>query len=159
MIHCLFLPLYSQEKAYRDYGHDMDNTDTLLECGLSFTCDFGKPGGFIGMDHVQQQRQILEEEGGLRKRMVQVLVKDPEPLLHHGEILWRNGSLAVCEIRSASYGHTLGGAVGLAMLESDCINKDYIASSTWEVETPTGRYPCEISLSPLYDPKNRRINV
>ena len=22
------------EKGYRDYGHDMDNTDTLLECGF-----------------------------------------------------------------------------------------------------------------------------
>ncbi len=36
------------EKAYKDYGHDMDNTDTLLEVGLGFTADFDKPHGFIG---------------------------------------------------------------------------------------------------------------
>jgi len=30
------------EKGYRDYGHDMDNTDTVLECGLGFCCDFEK---------------------------------------------------------------------------------------------------------------------
>jgi 4-methylaminobutanoate oxidase (formaldehyde-forming) len=36
------------EKAYRDYGEDMDNTDTPLEAGLGFAVDFDKPGGFIG---------------------------------------------------------------------------------------------------------------
>jgi glycine cleavage system aminomethyltransferase T len=25
------------EQGYRDYGHDMDNLDTLLEVGLGFT--------------------------------------------------------------------------------------------------------------------------
>jgi glycine cleavage system aminomethyltransferase T len=30
------------EKAYRDYGHDMDNTDSIIEAGLGFTCDFTK---------------------------------------------------------------------------------------------------------------------
>ena len=41
------------EKGYRDYGHDMDNTDTLLEVGLGFTCDFEKEGGFIGKEAVR----------------------------------------------------------------------------------------------------------
>jgi 4-methylaminobutanoate oxidase (formaldehyde-forming) len=27
------------EKAYRDYGHDMDNTDTLLEVHIYISCD------------------------------------------------------------------------------------------------------------------------
>ena len=38
------------EKGYRDYGHDMDNTDTLLEAGLGFTADFEKAGGFVGKE-------------------------------------------------------------------------------------------------------------
>ena len=36
------------EKAYRDYGHDIDNPDTPLEAGLQYFVDFDKPGGFIG---------------------------------------------------------------------------------------------------------------
>ena len=36
------------EKGYRYYGVDVDNTDRILETGLGFTCDFEKPGGFIG---------------------------------------------------------------------------------------------------------------
>jgi glycine cleavage system aminomethyltransferase T len=149
-----------QEKAYRDYGHDLDNTNNILESGLGFTCDFEKDGGFIGMEHVLAQKRQRKSEGGLRNRIAQVLVKDPEPLLHHGEIVWRNGSEAVCEVRSASYGHTLGGAVGLVMLTSDDpITKDYMANSTWEVETPNGRHPCKLSFAPLYDPNNKRIKV
>ena len=40
------------EKGYRDYGHDIDNTDTVLEAGLGFAVDLEKPGGFIGKDAV-----------------------------------------------------------------------------------------------------------
>jgi len=59
------------EKGYRDYGHDMDNTDTVLEVGLGFTCDHKKPGGFIGKEAVLAQK---EAAGGkmLKKRLVQV---------------------------------------------------------------------------------------
>ena len=40
------------EKGYRDYGHDIDNTDTVLEAGLGFAVALDKPGGFIGRDAV-----------------------------------------------------------------------------------------------------------
>jgi hypothetical protein len=30
------------EKAYRDYGHDIDNTDNIISVGLSFTVDTGE---------------------------------------------------------------------------------------------------------------------
>lgn len=95
------------EKAYRDYGHDIDNTDTLVECGLAFTCDLKKDEGFIGMQYVIDQKRELKAQGGLKKRMAQVLVNDPDYFLHHGEILYRNGEV-ISDVRSASYGHTLG---------------------------------------------------
>ena len=50
------------EKAYRDYGHDMDNTDTLLEMGLGFTADMQKPGGFIGKEHVVRQQEVMKKQ-------------------------------------------------------------------------------------------------
>ena len=147
------------EKGYRDYGHDMDNTDTLLECGLGFTCDFDKPLGFIGQEHVLSQKEAAKEQGGLRKRMANVLVKDAEPLLCHGEVIWRNGE-RISDIRSASYGHSLGGAVGLTMLESaEPITKDYLKSGEWQIEIADKRYPCSVSFAPFYDPKNTKIKV
>jgi len=147
------------EKGYRDYGHDIDNTDALLECGLGFTCDFGKENGFVGQEHVEKQMQQRKHEGGLRKRMAHVLVNDPEPLLDHAEVVCRNGE-PISEIRAASYGHTLKGAVGLTMLESDTpINKRFIAVGEWEVMIGDKRYPCDVSLAPFYDPKNAKIKV
>ena len=47
---------------------------------------------------------------------MQVLLNDPEPLLFHAELVLRDGK-PVGYVRAASYGHTLGGAVGLAMVE------------------------------------------
>lgn len=136
----------------------MDNTDTLLECGLGFTCNFDKSSGFIGQEHVLSQKAASKTAGGLRKRMASVLVMDPEPLLCHGEVIWRNGE-RISDIRSASYGHTLGGAVGLTMLESNSepVTKDYVTNGEWEIEIANVLYPCSISFAPFYDPKNTRI--
>jgi 4-methylaminobutanoate oxidase (formaldehyde-forming) len=141
------------EKGYRDYGHDMDNTDTLLEVGLGFTCDFEKSGGFLGRDAVMDQKAA----GPLQKRLLQVLVKDPTPLLYHGETVLRDG-VVVGDIRAASYGHTLGGAVGLTMIEAEeAITPKFIASGEWEVDIAGVRFPAQASLRPLYDPRNERI--
>jgi len=151
------------EKGYRDYGHDLDNTDTILEAGLLFTCDFGKSGGFLGMDHVLDQKKRRQEGGGVQRRMAQVLVpglaEDPTaPLLYHGEVLWRNGE-RVSDIRSGSYGHTVGGGVGLTMLQrnDESIDKAFVETGEWQLEIANRLYPCTVSLSPLYDPKNHRI--
>lgn len=146
------------EKGYRDFGHDMDNTDTLLEVGLGFTCDFDKAGGFRGMDKVLQQKQM--GIAGLPQRLVQVRVEGhPEVMMFHGEIVYRNG-LRVGDVRSASYGHTLGGAVGLSMIHSPegaTISNKYIETGAWEVEIAGKKYPAVASLKPMYDPNNIKI--
>lgn len=138
----------------------MDNTDTLLECGLGFTCDFDKPTGFIGQEHVLAQKAAAKAQGGLLKRMASILLQDPEPLMHHGEILWRNGQ-AIGDVRVASYGHTLRSAVGLSMLESskEPITKDYLKNGDWQVEIGNELYPCKVSLQPFYDPKNTKVKI
>ena len=65
------------EKAYRHYGHDITDADTPLEGGLGFAVKFDKAGGFIGRDALLRQR-----ETGLNKRLVQFLLRDPEPMLY-----------------------------------------------------------------------------
>lgn len=118
------------------------------------------------MEHVLAQKAEAKQNGSLSRRLAQVLVKglaeDPSaPLLYHGEVLWRNGE-RISDIRSASYGHTVGGGVGLTMLTSpngESINKAYLESGEWELEIGEKMYPCTVSLAPLYDPKNSRIKV
>jgi glycine cleavage system aminomethyltransferase T len=141
------------EKGYRDYGHDIDNTDSVLEAGLGFAVVLDKPGGFIGREAVLAQKAA----GPLRKRLLQVLVKDPEPLMYHAEIVRRDGH-AVGYVRAASYGHTLGGAVGLAMVESDTpLGQAWIEGGRWSVDIAGRDYPAVASLRPLYDPTGSRI--
>ena len=143
------------EKGYRDYGHDIDNTDDPYEAGLGFALDLDKPGGFIGREAVLARKA----KGPLTRRLVQVLLKDPEPLMFHAEVVRRDG-VPVGYVRAASYGHTLGGAVGLAMIEPQVpVDAAYLQSGTWQVEVAGRLYPAVASLRPLYDPAMTRIRA
>jgi len=144
------------EKGYRDYGHDIDNTDSVLEAGLGFAVDLKKPGGFVGRDAVL----ALKAAGPLKRRLVQVLLQDPAPLLYHAEVVRRDG-LAVGYVRAASYGHTLGGAVGLAMVEGgeQAVDPAFLDAGRWEVDVAGRCYPAIVSLRPLYDPEMQRIRA
>ncbi len=141
------------EKGYRDYGHDIDNTDDPFETGLGFCVKLDKPGGFIGKEACLKKRA----EAPYSRRLVQVLIEDPEPLLYHAEIVYRKGE-PVGEVRAGSYGFTLGGAVGLAMIQADePITKRYLDEGTWQVDIAGTLYPAKVSLRPMYDPKMERI--
>jgi 4-methylaminobutanoate oxidase (formaldehyde-forming) len=142
-----------REKAYRDFGHDIDNTDSPLEVGLGFTIDWDKD--FVG----RQAVTAVKESGPLMRRLAQVRILDPEPLMFHGEVVYRDG-VPVGYVRAASYGHTLGGAVGLAMIETgEPVTPEVINSGTWEIDVAGVRYPAVASLRPMYDPDNARIKA
>jgi len=142
------------EKAYRDYGLDIDNSDTLLEAGLGWAIAWDKPD-FIGKDAMVAQR----DTGVLTSRLVQVFVNDPEPLLYGHEQLYRDG-VRVGENNNGAYGHTLGGGVGLASIDlEENITDEFIDSGTWELDIVGKRYPVTVSLTPLYDPKRERIKA
>jgi 4-methylaminobutanoate oxidase (formaldehyde-forming) len=146
------------EKAYRDFGLDIDNTDTPFDVGLGFAVAMDKPGGFVGRDALLRAREAV---AGLppTRRLVQVLVEDPEPLLYHGEPVLRDGRWFGYN-RVGAYGHTLGGAVGLAMLEDDAgIPADAIEGARLEVDIAGVRYPARASLRPMYDPDRLRIKA
>ena len=143
------------EKGYRDFGHDIDNTDNLFETGLGFAVDLDKPGGFIGKEATARKRSAAP----YKKRLVQILVEDPEPLLWHAEVIRRDGQ-PVGYVRAGSYGHTLGGAVGLAMIEvSESVDQTYLNGGIWEIEIAGELYPCSCSLKSLYDPERKRIRA
>jgi len=150
------------EKGYRDFGHDIDNTDTILSAGLSFTCNFDKSPRFIGRDAVLKQKE--ERKVTLSKRMVNVLCLTDrgDVMFHHGEIVRRDG-VEVGEIRAGSYGHSLGGCVGLMMCErrdGEPVTKKWLERGDWTVEVGgSGEHACQVRLEPFYDPKNDRINI
>lgn len=145
------------EKAYRDYGHDIDNTDDPFEVGLGFAVDL-KKADFIGKAVAVEKKA---QGPAYERRLLQVLVEDPEPLLYHAEVIYRDGK-AVGYTRVGSYGFTLGGAVGLAMIEAgEPVDKAYLKGGRWEIEIAGQRYPLRVGLParPFYDPKMDRIRL
>jgi 4-methylaminobutanoate oxidase (formaldehyde-forming) len=143
------------EKGYRDYGHDIDNTDSVLEAGLGFAVDLAKPGGFIGRDAVLAKKA----QGPLTRRLLQVLVLDPEPLMFHAEPVTRDGK-PLGYVRAASYGHTLGGAVGLAMIDAgQLIDQAWCEAGRWEINIAGRRYPARASVRPMYDAEMKKIRA
>ena len=48
------------EAGRKDYGLDMENSDTPLEAGLGFAVDFDKPYGFVGREALLKQKEDRE---------------------------------------------------------------------------------------------------
>jgi len=141
------------EKAYRDLGVDIDNTDTPLDAGLGFAVAWDKPGGFVGRDALLAQREVRPP----KRRLIQVLLLDPEPILHGGEPILRDGRW-IGYVRAGAYGHTLGGGVGLGMIEDEAgIPAEAVEAGRFEIDVAGARYPARGSLRPLYDPDRLRI--
>ncbi len=148
------------EKGYRDFGHDIDNTDCPLEAGLGFALALDKPTAFVGREPVLQRKAANSAAGGMTRRLVQVRLLDHDPLLHHAEIVLREGR-PVGYVRAGSYGWTLGSAVGLAMVEGggEPVTADWLGSASWEVDVAGVRHPAEVSVRPMYDPTGSRVRV
>ena len=140
------------EKGYRDYGHDIDNMDDPYSTGLGFAVRLNKECDFIG------KQASIERKANMiyTHRLVNVLLRDPEPILMHHEIMLRNGK-PVGYLRAGSYGHTLGAAVGLAMVEGNPVNAAYLSGGDWAVDIAGRVYPADVSLKPFYDPEMVRI--
>jgi 4-methylaminobutanoate oxidase (formaldehyde-forming) len=136
------------ECGYRHFGHDITDETTPLEAGLGFAVAFDKPGGFIGREAVLAQRGQP-----LKRRLVSIVLDDPEPLLLHDEPLWRDG-VRVGITASGMFGHTIGRSVGLGYVQHDAgIDAAWLASGRWEVEIACERFACQVSLKPPFASK------
>ena len=97
------------EKGYRDYGHDIDNTDTVLEAGLGFAVD---------LEEARLHRQGRGRGPESRRAAEEAARADPRQGSGADAVSRRavlRDGIPLGYVRAASYGHTLGGAVGLAM--------------------------------------------
>lgn len=90
--------------------------------------------------------------------MPQFLLEDPEPMMHYGEIIYRDGK-QVGYIMAGDYGHTLGASVGVGPVENqgEPVTPDYIKSGSYEIDIAGERYPAKVSLRPMYDPNLERV--
>ena len=153
--HCGYHALNSLriEKGYRHWGHDAADEDTPLEAGLGFAVRLNKEN-FLGREVLVEQKHT-----GVKKRLVQFALEDPEILLYHNEPIWRDNEI-VGFITSGMFGHTLGAAIGLGYVNhADGVTPEYIQSGRYEIEVAGRRIPARASLRPFYDPENKRIKI
>lgn len=144
------------EKAYRHFGHDIADRDHVLEAGLGFAVKTDKPpsrfGDFIGRDAV-----LRKKETGLTRRLLQFKLRDPEPLTYHNEPILRDGQ-TIGYLTSGSYGHTLGGAMGLGYVPCTADEKlADILKSNFEIVVAGERFEADASARPMYDPASARV--
>src|SRR5208337_2967911 len=101
----------------------------------------------------------MREAGLPRRRLVQFLLDDPEPLVFHNEPIYRDGE-RVGFVTSAMYGHHLGAAVALGYVgNAEGCSDAFIASGRYAIELSEKRASARASLAPLYDPKNLRVRA
>jgi glycine cleavage system aminomethyltransferase T len=100
---------------------------------------------------------LKQREGGIGRRLVQFLLKDPEALLIHDEPILKNGEL-VGRVASAQYGHSLGGAVALGWVAASFENPEraWFENGNYEIEVAGQRVSAVASLTPMYDAKSER---
>lgn len=140
------------EKAFRHFGHDITCEDHVLEAGLGFAVKTVKPD-FIGREGV-----LRKKDAGLDKRMMQFRLRDPEPLLYHNEPILRDGEI-VGYISSGSYGHHLGGAIGMGYLPCAGETLEQLLSSSYEIDVAGSRIGAELSAKPMYDASSARVKL
>jgi heterotetrameric sarcosine oxidase gamma subunit len=142
------------EKGYRDFGVDIDNTDSPLAAGLGFAVAWDKAGGFTGRDALVRERAA----GAPVNRVVGVVLDDPAVELFGNEPVLRDGAWAGY-VRAAAFGHTIGAAVGLAQVTcADGVTAGWLQAGGFAVRAGDGRdVTARLQLAPFYDPQRARI--
>ncbi|MFM7148179.1 MAG: glycine cleavage T C-terminal barrel domain-containing protein, partial [Actinomycetales bacterium] len=139
------------EKGYRDYGVDIDVTDTPVSAGLSFAIAWDKPVEFTG------RQALLDARSDRSQRLVCLRMDDPEPLLHGGEPIYLDGTW-VGYLQVGGFGHTIGASVGLAQVRNrDGVTGDWLAAGGFEVIVNGRSYPATLQFQPFYDPERARV--
>jgi glycine cleavage system aminomethyltransferase T/glycine/D-amino acid oxidase-like deaminating enzyme len=132
------------EKGYRDYGHDIDNTDTVLEAGLGFAVAWDKPGGFIG-------REALAEANPTR-RLACLTLADPRSVALGNEPV-RIGDEVAGRVTSGGYGYSVDRSIAYAYLPPEHVQ----TGTEVAVEIFGSWIDGVVTDEPLYDPRSERV--
>ena len=115
------------EKGYRAFGRELTPDYNPVEAGLLFACKLAADAGFLGREAVEKAKA-----DGPRRRLVSVVLADPDVMMWGGELLLRDGEPAG-QVTSAAWGETLGAAVGLAYLRDpagDPVTAEFVRAGT-----------------------------
>ena len=78
-------------------------------------------------------------------------------MLWGSELIYRDGQ-AVGYTTSGSYGHSVGGAIGMGYINhSGGVDAAFVQSGRYEINVNGVRQPASVYLRPPYDPDRQRI--
>jgi len=135
------------EKAYRAFGRELTPDYTPVEAGLVFATGLDKLDrvDFLGRRALEEHRDRLRA-GGSRRRLVSLVVDDPDVMLWGGELMLHDGE-PVGQVTSAAWGATVGSSVGLAHVRHDGpVTSAWLAAGGFEVDVAGVRHPATLSL-------------
>jgi 4-methylaminobutanoate oxidase (formaldehyde-forming) len=136
------------EKGFVHVGHDVGPTDDPFSAGLGHVVKLETE--FIGAEAARRAK----ETPGLH-RLISLRLEDPEPILLHGESVIADGRI-VGAVMSAAYAHTVGAAVGLAMVDASIASDD---GTTVEVDIAGELTKATLSRRALHDPDGSRMRA
>jgi glycine cleavage system aminomethyltransferase T/glycine/D-amino acid oxidase-like deaminating enzyme len=139
------------EKGYRHWGHDIHDQIHPYAAGLGFTIDDSK-GNFVGRE------SVLKSRGKQTRRLVNFAVAGEHlPMLLHDEPIFFNGQQ--CGLTtSAMWGHRVERSIGIAAIQHEAgVDRQWLASESFEVEVAGERFPITPQLAAFYDPKNEKL--
>ncbi|MGH3151026.1 MAG: GcvT family protein, partial [Streptosporangiaceae bacterium] len=142
------------EKAYRAFGRELTPDYNPAEAGLLFACKLKTPIPFLGREALEQARAA-----GPRRRLVSLVLADPEAMIWGGELVLRDG-VAVGQVTSGAWAAALGAAAGLAYLRDPAgapLTAEVIRSGDYQVNVGGQLYPAAVSLRPPFDPAGLRV--
>lgn len=139
------------EKGYRAWSSDIGPDHTPVEAGLAWACKTRSDIDFQGRAAIEKQLA-----DGVAKQLACFTVEDPAVALHGRETIFRNGEV-IGWLTSGGHGHTVGKSIGYGYVRHPGIDRDYLASGSYELEVATVRVPATLHLEALVDPGNLRV--
>jgi len=142
------------EKGYRAWSSDLTPDTTPLEAGMAWAVKLRTDIDFYGRAALEQQKS-----DGLKKMFATFTVDNPEIMLFGRETIYRNNK-RVGWLNSGGYGYSIEKNIGLGYVrDAQGVNRDYLTSGNYSLEIAAERVPCQIHLSPLYDPQMKKIKA
>ena len=136
------------EKGYRFAGVDMHTDYTADESGLGFAVHLGK-SGFIG-----KQAVVAERAQGSKKRLVPILLDDPNAAALGGEPILIDGTKAGY-VTSANFGYSVGKSIAYGYLPAEQASPGTRVS----VRIFDREVEGAVSTEPIFDPTGSRLRV
>jgi 4-methylaminobutanoate oxidase (formaldehyde-forming) len=142
------------EKFYRAWGADIGPDHTPVEAGLAWAVKLKSDCLFKGRTAIERQLRA-----GVKKLLACFTIDDPEVVLLGRETLYRDG-VRVGWLTSGGFGHTVARPIGFGYVRNpDGVDREFVASGSYELEVATARVPCRVHLRPLCDPGMERVKA